>query len=187
MGHNFYITPEDYAAAEKLGVSKSTLESRVWDLGWEIERAINTPPRKLTDRSHWSKVAEKNGISYKIFINRVTLHGWSEERAATEPVWTKEDYKKFWIEKNARNNRESDPVYQFSKLAEKNGICKSTYYNRIRVLRWDPERAATEPIVSPRECGIRGRQAVRKKRGDVNAPVFKKIHPEVKSYEMGSF
>lgn len=174
-GHYFYITPEEYEAAEKLGISKSTLESRVWDLGWEKERALTTPPRKLNDRSHWSKVAETNGISYRLFINRVTLHGWSEERAATEPVWTKKDYKKFWAEKNARNNRESDPIYQFSQLAVENGICKNTFYSRIRLLRWDPERAATEPIVPPKERGIRGKQAVRKNRGDINAPIFKQM------------
>ncbi|MED5019314.1 hypothetical protein P9847_18590 [Paenibacillus chibensis] len=178
MGHYFYITPEEYAAAEKVGIGKATLESRVWDLGWEKDRALTTPPRKLTDRSRWSKVAEKNGISYKTFLNRIVLHGWTDERAATEPVWSKEDYRRNWVKNNPRNNRCEDPLFQLSELALKNGICKSTFYSRVRKLRWDPKRAATEPIVPPQECGRRGIQAIRQIKGDINAPFFKRINPK---------
>ena len=34
---------------------------------------------------------------------------------------------------------------KYAKLAEENGIKKSTFYRRVAHLKWSPEKAATEP------------------------------------------
>lgn len=40
MEVNYYITPEEYDLAEKNGICKATLESRIKQLGWSKKKAI---------------------------------------------------------------------------------------------------------------------------------------------------
>lgn len=40
--YEYYITPEEYEMAAENGISRSTLNRRVRDLGWEKEIAIIT-------------------------------------------------------------------------------------------------------------------------------------------------
>lgn len=89
MSHYFYITPEEYAEAERNGVDPFNLERRVRLLGWKKEVAIETPMRQLTDRKHWVAIAKENGIGYQTFMNRVNSCGWTEKEAATTPVISK--------------------------------------------------------------------------------------------------
>lgn len=83
---NIYITPEQYARAAANGVTYSALNSRVRALGWDMERAMTTPPR--VQRRHevpkeWEEMARKNGISRQMFAHRILFLGWDPERAAT--------------------------------------------------------------------------------------------------------
>lgn len=84
-----YITPEDYEKAEKNGIKN--LYNRVHVYGWSIRRAVNTPPRKRTNRDYWKEVAIQNGINLNTFFSRIHRSGWSEEEAATTPVMTPEE------------------------------------------------------------------------------------------------
>ena len=82
-----YITEEQYKAGIKNGIKKPTIYTRVFEYGWDIEKAINTPtikkeykarkyPKKYTD------LALSNGICLITFYSRIKK-GWSYEDAAT--------------------------------------------------------------------------------------------------------
>lgn len=147
---DFYITPEQYQQAEKIGVDRDTLNRRVRNLAWSIDKAIKTPKRKLQDRSKWTKLAAQNGISYQTFMTRVNNWGWDEKKAATEPI---QDRKKRAALLSARNRKY--PVSQI-KRAEENGIPYATY--RSRILRgWETEAACTIPVLTRSEVGKRGK------------------------------
>ena len=83
---NIYITPEEYDRAKENGVDQRNLERRIRMLGWEKERAINTPLRELQNHKKWYGVAKENGISYQTFMYRCQVLGWSYEMAASKPV-----------------------------------------------------------------------------------------------------
>lgn len=78
MEHWFYITPEEYAKAEEIGIKPAMLDRRIRAQGWTKQKALTTPPRKITNRAAWWAVAKQNGLKYDTFMNRVKS-GWSEE------------------------------------------------------------------------------------------------------------
>lgn len=170
MGHYFYVTPEEYAEAAKLGIRPTMLDRRIREQGWSKERAMTTPPRKITDRKHWAAIAEKNGISYDVFMSRVKI-GWSMERATTEPLQTLEQKRV-----SAARARERSRVYpeKYLRMAERNGIAYATFQYRVRVGGWEYERAATEPIWTPQQRGRFGAQRLREREGDWAAQIFGK-------------
>ena len=128
----FYITPEDFRIAEENGISKDTLLSRVRKLGWDVDKAINTPvraKRKFTKEEiktmeeaitkpkkrgrqyvypEWVyREADKNGISYSALGNRIR-RGMSLEEACTRKMITRlealEIARKKYKEKKKANN-----------------------------------------------------------------------------------
>jgi hypothetical protein len=138
--YSFYITPTDYAEAERNGIGKRTLESRIRDWGWDKHKAITKPPRKIDKYSHWLKIAEENGICESTFYSRVCCLGWNSEKAATTPVMKQ-------VEVNAMRWGDQRVVPEdLIERAATNGISKDTLYHRLFRSHWDPERAATTPI-----------------------------------------
>lgn len=86
---NTYISSVNYAIAKDNGISKASLRNRVWNLGWDIKRAITEPIREIENKnSEWIKLAIENGINRNTFYSRMKL-GWSAERAATTPTGKK--------------------------------------------------------------------------------------------------
>ncbi|MEJ9219531.1 hypothetical protein P4H46_15305 [Paenibacillus glucanolyticus] len=170
MGHYFYITPEEYTIAQKNGIRPDMLDRRVREQGWPKERAMTTPPRKLTDRSRWWKVAEKNGLNYNTFMNRIKL-GWPEEKAATQPLRTEEELKAQALHATDHVRRYPE---KYLRLAEENGIPYHTFHHRVKYCKWDMERAATEPIWTRQEIGKLGAQRLREREGDWAAQIFGK-------------
>lgn len=170
MSHWFYITPEEYAAAAQLGIQSAMLDRRIREQGWSKERAMTTPPRKLTDRSRWRAVAEANGIGYNSFMNRIHM-GWSEEQAATRPLQNADD-----IKRHALHATEHARVYpeQYLRLAERNGIPYATFHRRVKYCGWELERAATEPLWTRQQMGRLGAQRLREREGDWAAQIFGK-------------
>jgi len=82
---SYYITPQEYEIAKQNGISRDTLEYRIRDLAWDMQKAICTKPRVKKETSwHWRQIAKRNGISYQTFQKRVNVYGWDQERAATE-------------------------------------------------------------------------------------------------------
>ena len=94
--YDFYITPEEYAIAEKNGISKDTLNFRIRRMGWDKEKALTTKPRKYTDRKKQVEIAKANGISRATFYDRLS-DGWKVEDAYTVPVMSREKIlEKMW-------------------------------------------------------------------------------------------
>ncbi|MGW5955978.1 hypothetical protein [Bacillus mycoides] len=48
---NRWLEKEEYERAVGNGISRDTLYRRVYQYGWDIEKAINTPARKYEDKS----------------------------------------------------------------------------------------------------------------------------------------
>lgn len=162
--YDYYITPEEYERAARNGVDPANLERRIRLDGWDKERAINTPLRKLKDRKYWANIAKKNGIKYNTFMNRVHKLGWTEEKAATYKVEGTEERRKKAAEMTEKNR-----IFpkKYVMLAEKNGIPYKTFRARIVESKWDMERAATEPLwtfqATRYTCSNYGRSNMNKK------------------------
>ncbi|MDK8193746.1 hypothetical protein QP794_27050 [Paenibacillus sp. UMB7766-LJ446] len=152
MGHYFYVTPDEYAEAAKLGINSTLLDRRIREQGWSKCRAMTTPPRKSVDRKHWRAEAEKNGVNYVAFMSRIN-RGWSMERAATEPLQTPEQARE-----QAIKATEAIRIYpkKYVDLAIQNGIAYVTFARRVKCMGWDFERAATEPLWSRQKAGKLG-------------------------------
>jgi hypothetical protein len=170
--YDFYITPEEYAAAAARGISARTLTWRIREACWPKDKALTTPQRQVQDRSHWMEVARKNGIAPKTVRNRVHVLGWSWERAVTEPPRTEEQARRMMRDHNPVR-RKYPP--EMLALARKNGIKDDTFRFRITKLKWSPERAATTPVMSSQEKGQLAIRALREKRGNINGPIFKRV------------
>lgn len=160
----FYITPEQYESAAKNGISAKTLERRIRNHAWDMERAITQPSAALKRKNHkeWIKLAEQNGISKEVYYSRVNYMKWSQERAATEPVSKNRSDMMKRIRKESENKVISKELIT---LAESNGIKYDTLYRRIKNYKWDPVKAATEPVMSVKESTERARESYRQRYG----------------------
>lgn len=121
----YYLTDEDYAKAERNGIKRLTLESRVRKYGWSIERAVNTPSRKAKFTSEQLKIMEKSEINEYTIRYRIN-HGWSFEDAITIPANTAHIVRKY-----------SDDLIQ---KAASNGISYSAFKQRVNK-GWSIEEA----------------------------------------------
>jgi hypothetical protein len=123
-----YLTDEDYARAEKNGISKKLAYHRFYMLSWSKERAIS----EINRLKKWSILFDQYKdiaiVSELTFKNRV-LRGWHPQKAATAPH---------------RNNKEI--TKEVIETAAKNGISVNTLRNRVSLYKWSIERAMTEPI-----------------------------------------
>lgn len=85
-----YITDEQYKKGIENGLKKITIYRRVYQYGWDIEKAITTPviSREHRSRKHpkkYTDLALSNGICLITFYSRLSK-GWSYEDAATKPL-----------------------------------------------------------------------------------------------------
>lgn len=86
MSYEWYISPDHYEIALKNGISAHTLEQRIRELAWSVNKAITTPPRERATYGPWIKLAKENGIAPNTFRKRVKMHGYDMERASTQPL-----------------------------------------------------------------------------------------------------
>jgi hypothetical protein len=127
----------------QIGVDAENLTRRVRFLGWKKERAIN---------------------GYQTFMNRINNHNWDKERAAAEPLQ----------DRKAAASKATEAVRIISRkyieMAEKNGI----HTMRARIKKgWEPELAATQPVMTNKKAGQMGAERVRELYGDWNRFSFK--------------
>lgn len=154
----FKLTKEDLAIAEKNGIHEGLARQRYEVYMWEKERAITQKPR--VQQNLWPKykdLCEKNGIVMQTFYGRLA-RGWEPEKAATDPVLPPNH-----CAKRKPYKRKQIPE-EFYDLALKNGIKRTTIYQRVHTYKWDFERAATEPIDTNR----------RKRNTNFNLPIEKR-------------
>lgn len=113
----FYITDEDYAKAEKNGIKKITLESRVRKYGWDVDRAVNTPNLKRSKFSDEQlKLMKESGVNIDTIKYRIN-HGWSFEDAISIPSYSLHTVRKY--------------PEEIIQKATANGISYSTFRRRV--------------------------------------------------------
>lgn len=173
MSHWFYITPEEYATAEKYGIPPAMLDRRVREQGWSKDRAMTSLPRPHKPRGFygkWASLAERNGIKYDSFMTRIRK-GWDPEKAATQPLQNPEEARQ-----HALTATEYVRVHpeKYLRMAEQNGIAYATFHRRVKHCGWDYERAATEPLWTRQQMGRLGAQRLREREGDWAAQIFGK-------------
>lgn len=153
--YDYYITPEEYMIAEQNGICRSTLEYRVRDGLWEKENALTKSPKKVTEWSRIQHLALQNNICRNTFEDR-RKRGWSLIDSISKPPMSRKESLKHANQANKNNCILSNEEIQFAK---KNGLKRSTLYNRVKNLKWDMEVATTSPIIPASERGRMGKEA----------------------------
>lgn len=131
-----YLTPEDFIVAEQNGISRDRVLDRYYD-GWSKNRAITQPVRTISaERAKYREIAEQNGISNENFSNRIR-RGWTLDEASTIPLG---QHRELPGSIHAKLSKE-----QIAE-AERNGIPRSTLFNRVYTLLWPVDKAITVPV-----------------------------------------
>ena len=132
---NPVFTREQIAQAKRNGVSYLTLYARVKYYGWDIDKAINTPPHDRFGNDVKSilpaeavKIAEQNGLSRVDIWNRLNA-GWTLERAVHTP----------------KTRRKLHIPAEALEIAKNNGIARRHIVMRLR-MGWKLDEAITKPI-----------------------------------------
>ncbi|WP_020615760.1 hypothetical protein [Paenibacillus daejeonensis] len=142
MPHRRYITDEEYAKAAANGIKRDTLNTRIWQHNWDMDKATTKRPQKQIKHSeHYKAMARSNGITETMYRVRVKQYGWTPQRAATEPPGHPESRKA--AIKAAHAARGKYPKELLEEAAS-NGIARDTFYCRIK-RGWPPEEAARHP------------------------------------------
>lgn len=138
---HYYLTPEDREIAKSNGISEESLKYRVGRAGWDIDRAITQPTRKInpTALKH-RKQAKANGVSADAFAKRLK-QGWTSEEAANTPILSQKERTR----RASQVNQKYDPADIAE--AEANGISPERFRERMRS-GWSAERARTTPTMS---------------------------------------
>ncbi|HDR7708580.1 TPA: hypothetical protein QCX89_000484 [Bacillus cereus] len=152
--YDHYITPEEYEAAAKNGISASTLWYRVYDLYWDKEVAISKSPQRATEWRSVKETALRNGISRNAF-NKRRRRGWNLIDSITKPPMSREEALKCANQCNRKYSKLTEEQIQIFKS---NGLKPSTVYMRIRKLKWEIEEAITTPVLSSSEAGRRAKE-----------------------------
>ncbi|WP_394884024.1 hypothetical protein [Clostridium butyricum] len=83
---NYYVTPEEYEIAERLGISRDLVDKRIRIYTWAKQDAISIKPKKIKKYDESIKeLLIKNEISEGTFYKRIK-YGWTIMRACTEPI-----------------------------------------------------------------------------------------------------
>lgn len=67
---------------ERLGLCYDTIHNRIYDLRWDVKRAVETPSRQ---ENSLSKKCREKGMNYGTVRSRIFQFGWSEEKALNTP------------------------------------------------------------------------------------------------------
>lgn len=153
--YDFYITDEEYELAENKGISQSTLNYRIRELGWSKSKALNTPIQKHRRNQYPKHIMDKvkeNNINPRAFRWRVE-NGWDIERACTEPTLPPDSPVR--ISRTAEKRRKY-PI-ELVRLAEKNGVSYRTFQRRVKK-GMDMYTAAITPLMTKEESLAKARE-----------------------------
>ncbi|HFJ9375216.1 TPA: hypothetical protein ACGW7B_005926 [Bacillus nitratireducens] len=166
-----YITDEHYLLANRNGIPKKNVDQRVYEYGWEIEKAISHPLHK-TSKGKQNRamvlLAEKNGIGYQTYIKRIKK-GMDPHEAATKRsdmslelemalgngICKRTFYKRVERGMNTfeaatkplKNKKFSKQYKKELEIAKSNGITYQKFYNRVMNWGYDPTEAATKKTI----------------------------------------
>ncbi|MRB96461.1 hypothetical protein GH842_30980 [Bacillus thuringiensis] len=156
--YDYYITPEEYEAAAKNGISNELLTCRIRNLGWDKEIAMTKPSRYNANR--WKNIKEialKNGISHSTYTARIKK-GWRLIDAISKPPIDKYQALKLAEQANSKCKNKVLTDGQ-AEQAELKGISYSTARDRVKRLKWTVEEAITTPVLTRSECGKKAKEA----------------------------
>ncbi|AGE76910.1 hypothetical protein U0X57_05630 [Bacillus thuringiensis] len=156
--YDYYITPEEYEAAAKNGISNELLTRRIRNLGWDKEIAMTKPSRYNANR--WKNIKEialKNGISHSTYTARIKK-GWRLIDAISKPPIDKYQALKLAEQVNSKCKNKVLTDGQ-AEQAELNGISYNTARDRVKRLKWTVEEAITTPVLTRSECGKKAKEA----------------------------
>lgn len=138
MDNWYYITPAEYEEAEKNGINRNLLNTRVYRNGWNKQKAINKPitRKKLFFSEEDKKIIKENGLNEAQVRSRVNNLGWTKEKAMSVPtkIGALPKYES-WVYEKAKANK----------------IPVQTLRNRISQCNWSVEKACTTPIMTHEE------------------------------------
>ncbi|MNC06998.1 hypothetical protein D3C76_179050 [compost metagenome] len=106
-------------------------------------------------------MAKEVGIEPALLEKRIRTLAWSKERAITTPPQPKNRVEQRWVE-----------------LAERNGICYSTFIYRVNQLGWRQEEAATTMLANRQEQACKARE----QRGKYPAEILEQVARQGISY-----
>ncbi|MCM3747432.1 hypothetical protein M3223_08700 [Paenibacillus pasadenensis] len=180
--YDFYITPEEYAQAAANGISGQTLEVRIRQHGWSKQRALTEPVNRRHYKhpayDQFKDQAEQNGIPPRVFGVRLG-NGWAPERAATYPYRPRSLGNERIVEYGrARSKYPAELI----ERAAANGISRTTFICRVRDSGWDPEVAATRPLMTRAEISLLGKERCVAIHGNRDALIFQSNKKARKDY-----
>ncbi|UUW40227.1 hypothetical protein phageB13_41 [Bacillus phage B13] len=156
--YDYYITPEEYEAAAKNGISYELLTRRIRNFGWDKDIAMTKPSRyNATKWINIKEIALKNGISRATYTARIKK-GWRLIDAISKPPIDKYQALKLAEQVNSKCQNKVLTDEQ-AEQAALNGISYSTARDRVRRLNWTVEEAITTPVLTPSECAKRAKEA----------------------------
>ncbi|WP_373894440.1 hypothetical protein [Virgibacillus sp. CBA3643] len=79
------VTFEQYEIAASNGISRKTLDARIYGYDWNIDDAITEKPMRKTT-TKWREIAEEHGVPVSTYRTRIYNLGWTRRRAALTPV-----------------------------------------------------------------------------------------------------
>lgn len=133
----YYVTEADYVRAVENGIPRGLVSQRVYQNGWEVERAVTQKPvHGKRVANPWRKVAEENGVARATYYKRIEL-GWTPEQAATT---------------NGVNRLTPEEALQLDRA----GVARDTFRHRIRD-GW-PREAALSTATIPNNQRRYGRK-----------------------------
>jgi hypothetical protein len=121
---------KQYEIQEMLGTTNTTLRNLLKRMGIE-KVSIHAKPggEVLTEQDYL--IAEKNGIGRGLAYQRYYIRNYDKQKAITKPP---------------ERAKECHIYGDIRRAADKNGIKKTTFYNRIHRDHMTPEQAATTPL-----------------------------------------
>lgn len=172
--YDFYITPEEYAQAAANGISGHTLDVRIRLHGWSKQRAMTEPVNRRYYKhpayDQLKGLAEENGIPLRVFGVRLCID-WEPERAASYPHRPRSLGNERIAEYGrARNKYPAELI----ERAAANGISRTTFICRVRDSGWDPEVAATRPLMTHAEISLLGKERCVAIHGYRDALIFRR-------------
>lgn len=142
MENYFYVTPEEYEEAKKIGLSEKDIYRRIHEENWSKKRAINTPKKKIRPSIKYTeeqkRIIKENGLTTRIVSLR-RHRGWSMEKAINTP--------KFKPQQKANGRDRYKYSDEIINIVLKNGIKLDTFYRRVRN-GWSIDEASTIPVNS---------------------------------------
>lgn len=153
MNYVWYLAPTHYDKALSNGISAKTLENRVREYGWDIERAMKEPLHRQKLKSILTdgiiETLKINNIALHTFKARVFVLGWNISKAITTPTKNNREAIQCAIDKQTIISKE-----QYA-IAERNGI--NFMALRKRVYRgWSIEKSIITPIFTNKERASSG-------------------------------